>query len=122
TRPLFLSVPSAGYPLETLLVQLRDALRAQLNIDLPDLPTDRNPAAAIGRALEPNPVTIVLDAYDLALQDEVVPFVVALADALPAGSRLILGGRVLPTQLMEQDGLQGKTAVIPVNPDKMMLD
>lgn len=122
TRPLFLAVPSARYPLEALLTDLRDALQAQLGIELPDLLTDRAPAAAIGRALGSEPVTIVLDAYDLVRQDEAVPFIVALIDALPPGSRLILGGRELPTQLMEQDGLQGKTAVIPVNPDKMMLD
>jgi DNA-binding SARP family transcriptional activator len=45
-----------------------------------------------------------------------------LISSLPDGSRLILGGRELPMALLGHPDLQGKSTLIPVNADKMMLD
>jgi DNA-binding SARP family transcriptional activator len=123
TTPIFISVKASNTSLRTLLGMFQHALKAQLGADLPDLPRDKQAADSIARALQAHgPVTLVLDAYDQTAQDEVVPFIAALAKALQGKSRLILGGRELPTGLLKREDLQGKTAVVPVNADKMMLD
>lgn len=121
--PIFLSVAAPNTSLRSLLDLFQQTLNAQLGMHLTGLAQDKQPAETIAQALRAhNPVTVVLDAYDQTRQDEVVPFIVTLARALSGGSRLILGGRELPTDLLKQDDLHGKTAVVPVNPDKMMLD
>lgn len=123
TTPLFISVPAGSTSLDELLALFQYSLKAQLNIDLPDLPRDKQPAASIARALASRaPLTLMLDAFDQAKQDEAAPFLVSLIQALGENGRVVVGGRELPTQLIENDGLQGKTAVVPVNADKMMLD
>ncbi len=121
--PIFLSVGERDTSLRALLELFEQSLNAQLGTHLTNLVQDKQPAGTVAQALRAhNPVTIVLDAYDQTRQDEVMPFIGSLAQTLSGGSRLILGGRVLPTGLLKREELQGKTAVVPVNPDKMMLD
>jgi DNA-binding SARP family transcriptional activator len=123
-KTVFMSVPRPGYSLRALLATLQDAVQNQLDISLSDLPSDAEPAAAaLVKALKSQgKVMLILDSYDLANQDEAAPFFAALVRQLPAGCRLILGTRELPMHLLEREELLGKTALLPVNPDKMMLD
>jgi len=124
TTVLFLTIPRPDYPLRDLLTLFQEAFEAQFNTTLADLPADGSGAAsAVLKALRrAGNVIILLDAYDLARQDETTPFIVALARQLPEGSHLVLGGRGLPMHLLEHPDLQDKTTLVPVNPDKMMLD
>ncbi|WP_119072842.1 AfsR/SARP family transcriptional regulator [Aggregatilinea lenta] len=123
TTPIFLSVNGSGTSLHTLLETLQQTLNQQLGLNLSHLAQDKQAAETVAQALRAHsPVTLVLDAYDQTRQEEVVPFIVALVSSLSGGSRLILGGRELPTDLLKRDDLQDKAAVVPVDPDKMMLD
>ncbi len=55
-------------------------------------------------------------------QAEVTPFIAPWPASLPMAAAVILGTRVLPMSLIEHPDLLGKTALVPVNPDKMILD
>lgn len=124
TTPVFLAVPEPGLSLYDLLVVLREAVETQLNISLPDISRDvDHAAAALAAAFKKNGhVTLILDGYDLVDQDEVAAFIVNLARQLPNHCRILIGTRVLPMSLIEHESLTGKTALVPVNPDKMILD
>jgi DNA-binding SARP family transcriptional activator len=123
-KAVFIAVPQPGFTLRSLLVALKDAVQSQLEVSLSDLPLDAESAAAalVEVFKAEGKVLLILDAYDLANQDEAAPFFAALARQLPSGCRLILGTRELPMRLLEREELLGKTALLPVNPDKMMLD
>jgi DNA-binding SARP family transcriptional activator len=123
TTPVFLAVSEPGLSLRALLDDLRDVLNAQLNLSIDELPGDaERAAAALAKSINKvQHVTLILDAYDRLDQEAVAPFVAALASQL-TNSRVLLGTRVLPMSLIEHEALAGKTALIPVNPDKMILD
>ncbi|MBN1679991.1 MAG: bacterial transcriptional activator domain-containing protein [Anaerolineae bacterium] len=107
-----------------LLNHLQRALQAQFRVPLDITAAQPEHAAqAIAEVLAQhhNP-RIILDAYDMLNQDEVTPFVVALINALSGDSRVYLGARELPMQLIEHEDIQGKIALLPVNADNMMLD
>jgi DNA-binding SARP family transcriptional activator len=124
TTPVFLAVSERGLPLRALLDDLRDTLNAQLNLSLDNLPGDAERAAAVlAKSINKvQHVTLILDAYDRLDQEAVAPFVAALASQLTNNCRVLLSTRVLPMSLIEHEALSGKTALIPVNPDKMILD
>jgi DNA-binding SARP family transcriptional activator len=123
TATIFTAVPQAGYSLSMLLARLKDALQSQLEISVPNLPGEADAAAkALVKSLKGQNLVLIIDAYDLVDQDEVAPFMAALARQLPEGSCVILGGRELPMRLIEDTSLQGKVALLPVNSDKMILD
>jgi DNA-binding SARP family transcriptional activator len=124
TALVFLGVPEPGWALGDLLDELREVLEVQLDITLADIPADAERAAVVlADALHRiKKVTVILDAYDLVNQEEVTPFVAALARELTDGCRLVLSTRVLPMALIEHEDLSGKIALVPVNPDKMILD
>lgn len=124
TPVVFLAAPEPGYSLSQLLSRLRDVLQAQLGITLGDLPVGAEAAAsAVMDALRGyDRMILIFDAYDLLNQEEVTPFVAALAHQFSPGKRLIIGGRDLPMMLMEHKNVRGNVALVPVNPDKMMLD
>jgi DNA-binding SARP family transcriptional activator len=124
TRRLFLSVPSAGYTLADMLAALRTAAQTQLDLDLGDLPTDASAAAdAVVQALAgQGDLILIVDAFDLADQADVAPFFAELARQFSPGQRVIIGTRDLPMLLLEREDLEGKKALVPVHPDKMMLD
>ncbi len=124
TPLIFAAVSTPGTSLDDLLSLLEDAVRQQYDADLPTLP--RSPAgaaAALAASLNAKSgVTLILDAFDLANHEECAPFVVALASALNKQGRIVLGGRELPMSILEHPDLTGKVALVPVNPDNMMLD
>jgi DNA-binding SARP family transcriptional activator len=124
TTLVYLGVPEPGMALDDLLAELREEIEIQLDITLADVPADAGRAAdVLANALHKTKnVTLILDAYDLVDQAEVTPFVVALVRQLTNGCRLVLSTRVLPMALIEHEDLIGKTALVPVNPDKMILD
>ncbi len=124
TTPVFLAVSEPGLALRDLLDDLRQALNAQLNLSLDDLPADpERAAAALAKPINKvQHVTLILDAYDRIDQVEATPFIAALASQLTNDCRLFLSTRVLPMALIEHPALSGKTALVPVNPDKMILD
>lgn len=121
---IFLTISQPDCSLETLLKELKEAAQQQLDIKLPDISGQpEKAAAALADALRKvGPVTLVIDAYDNARQSEVSGFFTALAQRFSKGSRVILGGRELPMNLLEQQDLAGKVALVPVNSEKMMLD
>jgi DNA-binding SARP family transcriptional activator len=123
-KTVFLGVPGPRLRLPDLLALLVEALETQLDISLPTLPNNPEAAAtALAKQLKSHgKLTLILDAYDLLPREEATPFTIALARQLAPGSRLVLSARVLPMALVEHRDLAGKTALVPTNPDKMMLD
>ena len=124
TTPVFLAITEPGLTLRDLLDGLTETLNTQLNLSLDDLPGDaERAAAALAQSINKiQHVTLILDAYDRLDQDEVTPFVALLASQLTNDCHVLLGTRVLPMPLIEHRALSGRTALIPVNPDKMILD
>ncbi len=124
-RALFVAVPEANFPLERLLARLEETLPEQLGGQAPSLP--RSPEGAAGALAEAlnggkKPITLIVDGYDRLDQQEAAPFVAALTRALPEGARLILGTRTLPVPLLEREDLRDVTQLVPVSPERMMLD
>jgi DNA-binding SARP family transcriptional activator len=121
---VYCSIPAPGLSFDDLLVLLQDAAALQLDTSPPDLSRDPVAAAdAMAAVLNRHGKTsLIVDAYDLIDQDEVNAFFAALAAQLPTGSRVVMGTRVLPMSLVEHPDLQGKTALVPVYPEKMVLD
>ncbi len=120
----FVTVPEQNCSLETLLAHIQTALEPQLNAELPHL---RGNADSAGRQFAKvlngyGRVMLVIDAYDLADRAAVAPFIAGLAQNLSDGSRIVLGTRELPMELLGHDGLQGRIALVPTNPDRMLLD
>lgn len=124
SRTVYLAVPEAGLGIGDLLTLLHDAVALQLDISLPDLSRDPVASAtALANTLNRlGTVSLILDAYDLIDQGEINTFVATLAASLSEGSRVVIGTRVLPMVLVESPDLQGKTALVPVYPEKMVLD
>ena len=121
---VYLPIPEAGLGFGDFTALLHDAVALQLDRDLPDLPDD--PIACATSFAEVfnglGTVSLILDAYDLIDHEVINLFVAALAAQLPAGSRIVIGTRVLPMGLVEHPDMQGKTALVPVYPEKMVLD
>jgi DNA-binding SARP family transcriptional activator len=103
---------------------LDEALQTQLDIPSPRLPADPGAAAgALAKLLnQRGRVTLMLDAYDMLLPEDGTVFVAALANRLSNGCRIVLAQRELPMSLLDREDLQGKIALVPVNPNKMLLD
>ncbi|MBN1565567.1 MAG: bacterial transcriptional activator domain-containing protein, partial [Anaerolineae bacterium] len=124
SRTVFLAIPEAGLGFNHLLELLQATIAQQLDTTLPDLPDD--PVAAANVLVKTlngyGKVSLILDAYDLIEQDSVNLFIATVAAQLPEGSRVVIGTRVLPMALVEHADLQGKTALVPVYPEKMVLD
>ena len=123
-QPIFVTVPTANTPFRAFWETLREACETQFGCPIPARPKDAAAAAAaLARALQPYlPVTLIIDAYDLAELDYRVPFVATLVTRLPAGSRVVLATRELPRALLQHDDVQGRAALLPVQPDEMLLD
>lgn len=121
---VFLSVPKSGADLDTLTVALSEAIRTQLDESISDLPAEPEAAAnAIAEVMNAHsPVNMVIDGYDLLEPDSTGDLLAALATRLTGGSRVVIGGRQLPMDLLWRENLQSQVALIPVNPDQMMLD
>jgi DNA-binding SARP family transcriptional activator len=121
---VFLAVPQTGYTFDELLAALAEALQDQLGISQVKFPASPESAAAHlaevmrGRGR----LTLILDAYDRAQTDESFDFITSAALQLAPGSRVLLGTRELPMSLLASPDLNGKISLIPVHPDKMMLD
>ncbi|NLX10173.1 MAG: hypothetical protein GXY36_10995 [Chloroflexi bacterium] len=120
----FLAVPRSGISLQELLAQLQVTFQAQLKSTPSAFPAEPEAAAkAVAKLLQGQGKTrLIIDAFDQTLQDEVSPFIRALALQLSGDTRVILGGRELPMQLLTSEALQDKIALVPINPDKMILD
>src|SRR5690606_6952392 len=123
-RTVFLAVPKSGADLDALTAALSEALRVQLDESISDLPAKPEAAAsAIAETVNAHsPVNVVIDGYDLLEPESTGDLLAALATRLTGGSRAVIGGRQLPMDLLWREDLQSQVALIPVNPDQMMLD
>ncbi len=123
-QTIFVTVPAANAPFHTFWGALQEACRAQFDCTLSFPPKDPVAAAhVLVRALRPYaPVTLIVDAYDLADTAYRVPFVATLTAQLPSGSRVVLATRELPRALLQHEDVQGRAALLPVQPDEMLLD
>jgi len=123
-RTVFLAIPKQGADYKTFARALAEALRTQLDDSVGDLPAKPEHAArAIAQTVQAHaPVNLVIDGYDLLDPDSTTDFLASLAAQLPEGSRLVIGGRELPMDLLWREDLQPRIALIPINPDQMMLD
>ncbi len=122
-KTVFVTLPESHLGLARLVSHLQEAFASQLGITLPTHSSPSDTAAALAKTMaDQGGITLILSAYDRAKQDEAVPFIQALVPQLREGSRLILGTRELPMPLLTAPALRDRTAIVPVNPDKMMLD
>jgi DNA-binding SARP family transcriptional activator len=122
-KTVFVTLPESQLALTGLIGHLQGALASQLGVALAAHPSPGDTAAALAQTMaDQGGVTLIISAYDRARQEEVVPFIQALVPQLRPGSRLILGTRELPMALLTSPALRERTAIVPVNPDKMMLD
>lgn len=122
-RLVFATVPQPACKLNDFVGLLQQALASQLNLELslPSRATDA--AAALAEVLRrTGNITFIVSAYDFAEAAEVDPLILALVPQLPEGSRLVLSTRKLPVRLLTAPELQPRMALVPVNPDKMVLD
>jgi DNA-binding SARP family transcriptional activator len=124
-RPIvFMATPAPKLTFAQWVSHLKAAYETQLKASISDLPADpKSAAAALAKAISSHgKILTIIDAYDIAPQPEATIFVAAFVGALPAGARVIIGGREMPMELLKHADLKGQTALVPVNPDKMMLD
>jgi len=122
-KTIFLAMPEPGLSLQRLLQLLHEAVETQLGTSAPAFNSAEDAVKALAAiAREQGPVNLILSAFDLADQDDVAPLIQAMVESFPQGSRIILGTRELPTKLFSSRKLREKTTIIPVNPDKMILD
>ncbi len=122
-KVVFATVPHPRCTLKEFVALLQDSLTSQLKVSL-SLPATANEAAAAitGVLSAAGHVTLVVSAYDYVDAAEVDPLILALVPQLPEGVRLILSTRQLPIALLKAPALRSRTALVPVNPDKMILD
>ena len=122
-KAVFINLVEPDLPLTRLMTLLKEAFSAQLGVALPAHRSPADSAAALaGVMAEQGGVTLIVSAYDYVRGEEATPFIQALVPQLREGSRLILGTRELPMPLLGLPELRQRTAIVPVNPDKMMLD
>lgn len=121
---VFIATPDPKLSFAQWASHIKSAYEIQLQISVPDLSSDpKSAAAALASAISPHgKILTIIDAYDIAPQPEATIFVAELVRALPTGFRLMIGGRELPMGLLKHPDLKGRAALVPVNPDKMMLD
>ncbi len=124
TQPIFVTIPKADHPFHAFLSVLQEACEAQFGCTLPPLPDDASAAAAaMAHELQSRPpVTLIIDAYDLAEPEYRVPFIATLTARLKPESRIVLATRELPRMLLRHKDVQGKVALLPVQPNEMLLD
>lgn len=120
---VYLTLPHPRCQFGEFAAQLQEVFATQLALPLtlPASPTEA--ASAVAEALRrTDNVTLIIGAYDFADPAEIEPFMVALVPLVPQGSRLILTTRQLPIGLLTAPTLRDRLALVPVNPDKMILD
>jgi len=123
-QTVFAAVPTAQTSLKALAALLTEALSTQLDAPVSSLPAKPRAAAdAVAQILNAHsPVDLVIDGFDLLAPEGNVDFLAALASKLSGGSRLVIGGRRLPIDLLWRPALRPRVALVPVNPDQMVLD
>lgn len=86
--------------------------------------TPRTAAQHILKTLHPlGAFTLYLDGFDLVHHNPAITaWGAALVRELPHGSQLVLGTRLLPLALLEDQAVLGKTQLYPCDPDRMLLD
>lgn len=120
---VFVTVPHPRCTLKEFVALLQDALTTQLNAAVTLPASSHEAAAAVAGALRSAGKTVlIVGAYDFVEAAEVDPLILALVPQLPEGVRLILSTRQLPIALLTTPALRPLTALVPVNPDKMVLD
>jgi DNA-binding SARP family transcriptional activator len=121
---VFYSIPAPAFSLQDLLADLKDNLEAQLGIRVKNFSADPDAAAAqLADILNAQgPALLILDAYDQGDPETLTRFITSAVQQLKGGARVILGTRELPMALLSHEDLSGKITLIPVNPDKMVLD
>ena len=124
SHTLFATVPATSTPFYDFLAILQEACEAQFGCPLPPLPQNASDAAAVlAQKLQPySPVTLIVDAYDLAEPQYRTVFVAELVRRLRTGDRVVLATRELPSELLQHRDIRGKAALLPVQPDAMLLD
>lgn len=124
--PIFLSLQQPGTTLESLWNLLSEALGEQTKVSLPAYDSSSSPAKAAQALLKAlkavEDYVLMLENYDLVDGASVTPFVVALVKNLPANCQLVLGGRTLPSELMEGQSTSSKVTLFPINGDRMLVD
>lgn len=98
--------------------------------DLPRLASNSTPAKAATAALNVlkplGPLSILIDSFDLALDQSVAAWLARLAAGLAEGSRVIIGTRRLPiallTEALSDEVLAPHVAIFPLDDDRMLLN
>jgi DNA-binding SARP family transcriptional activator len=123
--PIFLTLQAPHADLMGVWMQLGNALADQWEKELPEYDPKKTPEKIAQAALNVfkslAPFTLMIDAFDLA-DESVYAWILALVNGLPDGSQIVIGGRNLPLDLIENSAIQGKVELFPVDPNRMLLD
>jgi len=112
--------------LRSLWAMLLTALPEQFEVQLPELdnktPVDKAAQIFLKAVKQLSNFVLFIDAFDLADETSVCPWIAALVKGMPANGQIILGGRALPTSLVQDDSIRDKVELFPVDPESMLLD
>jgi DNA-binding SARP family transcriptional activator len=112
--------------LRSLWSMLLMALPEQFEVQLPELDAKTTPEKAATIFLKAvkqlSDFVLFIDAFDLADESSVCPWIAALLKGMPGHGQIILGGRALPTSLVQDDSIRDKIELFPVDPESMLLD
>lgn len=121
---VYLPIAQPELPLNEFRLELAQALQSQLSVRVAALPEGPAEAGeAVAATLNSRgQVALVLDAFDRIPLQYGLPFAAALASHLQSGNRLILSTRILPIALFDHPDLAHRIALVPVHPDRMILN
>jgi two-component SAPR family response regulator len=129
-RLVFMTFRSPDSGLAEAWQLLGAALEEGFSVALPRLDAQWSAERAAQQALKVirplEPVTLLIDGYDLAPADPLATWVVEVAAELSAGSRIVIGTRYLPLNIvgesLQRPVMRDKIALFPVDEDRMLLN
>jgi DNA-binding SARP family transcriptional activator len=117
---LFLTIERSGSDLATVWESLQTAAVEQLGANLPALSSLEDAAKSTLKLIRGG--LLYIEAFDYAEQESVVPWIATMVERIPAGTQIVLGGRTLPSALLANGEHEGKVALYPIDPPRMLLD
>lgn len=119
-KTIYKQLPNTSTSLLSIVEEIRQTFNQQSQLNIEKINPNR-PADAIANALNQHPNSLLyLDAYDGPVIELLHDFVVDLVDLLQDGSKVILSGRQMPTNLLNLPSHQ--IALLPVDRKRLLVD